>query len=106
MGAWQIELQKINRVHSFKGSRHRLFIVPANYQRKIITADGSGVTDFSYTRLWAEQMKKRELSHKAKHLTEKELHSPDGDLLSLSVISLMWQDRLTAAFQELIRYDA
>lgn len=85
----QLELQKINRVYSFKGSRHRLFIVQANYQRKIITTDGSGVTDFSYALLWAEQMKKREsYLKKAKHLTVKELHSPDGDLLSLPIIFL------------------
>lgn len=47
-----------------------------------------------------------ELSQKAKHLTVKELHSPDGDLLSLPTIFLTRWDRLTATFQEPIRYDA
>lgn len=69
-GAWQLTLQKINRVYSFKGSRHRLFIVQANYQWKIITADGSGVTDFSCALLWAEQMKKRESYLKRQNISQ------------------------------------
>lgn len=64
---WQLDLQKINRVYSFKGSRHRLFIVQANYQRKIITTDGSGVTDFSYAlHLCGTDDEMRELSQKGK----------------------------------------
>jgi hypothetical protein len=49
---------------------HRLFIVQANYQREIITADGSGVTDFSYALLWAEQMKKRESYLKRQNISQ------------------------------------
>lgn len=64
------ELQRINRVYSLKGSRHRLSIVQANYQWEIITADGSGVTDFSYTLLWAEQMKRRESYLKRQNISQ------------------------------------
>lgn len=52
------DLQKINRVYSFKGCRHRHLIVQANYQWKIITPDGFGVSDFSYS---LQQMMKCEI---------------------------------------------
>lgn len=61
------DLQKINRVYSFKGYRHRHFIVQANYQWKIITTDGFRVTDFSYAlHLCTTDDEMRELSQKGK----------------------------------------
>lgn len=66
-GWLQRDLQKINRVYSFKGCRHRHFIVRANYQWKIITADGLRVTDFSYAlHLGGTDDETRELSQKGK----------------------------------------
>ena len=63
----QSDLQKINRVYSFKGCRHRHFIVQANYQWKIITTDGFRVTDFSYAlHLSGTDDETRELSQKGK----------------------------------------
>lgn len=66
-GELQRDLQKINRVYSFKGCRHRHFIVQANYQWKIITTDGFRVTDFSYAlHLSGTDDETRELSQKGK----------------------------------------
>lgn len=66
-GRVEQDLQKINRVYSFKGYRHRHFIVQANYQWKIITTDGFRVTDFSYAlHLCTTDDEMRELSRKGK----------------------------------------
>lgn len=91
------DLQKINRVSCFKGGgTHRHSIVQANYQRQIITADGSSVE-----RRAAEQMMKCERRGGGVKLTlVLKPHTPDVDFnednsLSLALTAAMTPTGLT-----------